>query len=84
MTVRSALFKKLFKKKAYHLVTYESGPSKTLVDYFLVMRYEKEFLKDMKVLTSEGFITQHKPLACDFMIRRERERDRERDLPLPW
>ena len=31
--------------RASHLVTYESGPSKTQVDYCLVRRIQRKFLK---------------------------------------
>ena len=45
----------LFKKRENHLVTYESGPSKTQVGHCLVglRRNQKKFLKDITVLPSE-------------------------------
>ena len=58
----------LFMKRVSHLVTYESDPSKTQVDYCLETRKQRKFLKDTKVLPNEECITQHKPLACDFNI----------------
>ena len=36
----------LLKMRATHLVTYESGPSKTNVDHCLVRRKQRKFLKD--------------------------------------
>ena len=36
--------------------------------YFLARRNERKFLKDIKLLPSEEFITQHKPLVCDFKL----------------
>ena len=51
----------LFKKRVSHLVTYESGPSKTQVGYCLVSRNKRKFLKDMIALPSENCISQHKP-----------------------
>ena len=60
----------LFKKRASHLVTYESGPSKTHIDYYLVRRNQIRFFKDLKVLPSEECITQHKLLVCYFKIRK--------------
>ena len=47
----------LFKKRASHLVTYESRPSK--VDYCLVRRDQMKFLKDMKIPRCEECVTQH-------------------------
>ena len=68
---------KLFKKRASHLATHESGPSKTQVKYCLVRRNQKQFLKDTKVLHCEECITQHKPLVCDFKIRKVKDTRRK-------
>ena len=76
MTVKSTFFKTNIKEKPSHLLTYESGPSKTLIDYCIVRRNERKFLKDIKALPSEEFITQYKPLACDFMIRNIKDTSR--------
>ena len=46
-----------FKKSESDLVTYESGPSKTRVDYSLVRRNQRKLLQDMKILPSEEYIT---------------------------
>ena len=59
-----------FKKRAIHLVTYESGPSKTQIDYCLVKRNQRNLLKDIKFLPNEEYITQHKPLVCNFKIKK--------------
>ena len=50
----------LFKKRTSHLVTYESCPLKSQVDYCLVRRNQRQFGGEC--------ITQHKPLECDFKI----------------
>ena len=62
----------LFKKRASHLVTYETGPSKTQVDYFLV-RSNQKLLKDKKVLPSDDYLSQPKPLVCEFKIRKVKD-----------
>ena len=59
----------LFKKKATHVVTYVSFPSKGQVDYCLVRRNQRKFLKDRKALPSEECVSKHRPLVCDFRIR---------------
>lgn len=46
----------LFKKRASHLVNYQSGPSRTLVDYCLVRINQRNLLKDIKSLSSEECI----------------------------
>ena len=38
----------LFTKRASHLVSYESGPSKAQVNYRLVRRNQRKFLKDLE------------------------------------
>ena len=58
-----------FQKRDTHLVTYESGLSKTQIDYCLVRRTQRKLLKDVKVVPGEECITQHKPLVCDFKIK---------------
>ena len=68
MTVENTIFK----MRASHLVTYKSGPSKTQVDFYFV-------LKDKKVLPSVEFITQHKLLVCDF---KESKRCQEKNCTL--
>ena len=62
-----------FKKRVSHLVTHESRPSKTQLDYCLIRRNQRKFLKDMKVLPSEECITQYKPLVCDFKKRKVKD-----------
>ena len=47
MAVCDTFFKK---KKARYLFIYESGPSKTQVDYCLIKRNQRKFLKDIKLL----------------------------------
>ena len=60
----------LFKNKASHLVTYKPGPSKIQVDYCLVRRNQRKFLKDIKFLRSKECITEHKVLVFEFKIRK--------------
>ena len=60
----------LFHKRKSHPVTYESGPSKMQVEYCLVRRDQRKFVKDMKALPSERCITQHKQVLCNFKIRK--------------
>ena len=60
----------LSKKTASLFVIYESSPSKTQVDYRLVWRSQRSFLKDVKILPSKECITKHKPLLYDFKIRK--------------
>ena len=56
----------LFKKMASHLVAYESGLSKFQLDC-LLKRSQMMFLKYAKVLPSDEYINQHKPLVCGLL-----------------
>ena len=49
----------IYKKRSSHLITYESGPSKTEVDYYFVWRNKRKFFKDIKILPIEECITEH-------------------------
>ena len=49
----------IFQKRSSHLITYESGPSKTEVDYYFVWRNKRKFFKDIKILPIEECITEH-------------------------
>ncbi|KAK3856635.1 hypothetical protein Pcinc_037055 [Petrolisthes cinctipes] len=60
----------VFKKRESHLVTYESGTAKTQVDYLLVRKKDRKLLSDVKVIPSEEIVTQHKPVVCDFKVKK--------------
>ena len=60
----------IFKKRNSHLVAYESGIAMTQVDYILVKKKDRRYLQDVKVIPGEKFVTQHKPVICDFRIKK--------------
>src|ERR1700757_2050050 len=49
-----------FTKEESKKVTYESGGTRTVVDYVLVRRKVLSAVKDMKVIRGEACLTQHK------------------------
>jgi hypothetical protein len=53
-----------FTKEESKKVTYESGGTRTVVDYVLVRRKVLSAVKDMKVIRGEACLTQHKLLVC--------------------
>ena len=64
-----------FNKSASHLITYQSGPCKTQVEYFLERKNQRKLVKDVSIHPSEDCISQHKPLVYDvydFKIRKIR------------
>ena len=42
----------------------------TQVDRCFIRKNQRKFFKDINILTSEECITQHKPLVCDFKLRK--------------
>ena len=42
----------------------------TQVDYILVKKKDRKYLQDVKVIPGEEFVTQHKPVICDFRIKK--------------
>ena len=58
-----------FKKRESHLITYQSGKSKTQVDYFLFKRRDLKLVQDIKVIPSEEIAPQHKLLVCDIKVK---------------
>ncbi|XP_046843857.1 uncharacterized protein LOC124437940 [Xenia sp. Carnegie-2017] len=63
-----------FIKEESKLVTYESGNSRTVVDYILVNEEERKNVKDAKVIAGEECVTQHKLLVMDWRIRKVKRR----------
>src|SRR6188768_3362291 len=49
-------------------ITYQSGDSKSQIDYILVRRKDKSFLKNVTVINGEACITQHKLLLCNIEL----------------
>src|SRR6201986_2446934 len=45
-------------------ITYESGDSKSEIDYILVRRKERSVVKDVTTISGEACATQHKLLLC--------------------
>ena len=56
--------KTIFDKRAIHLVTYESGPSKTLVDYCLVRRNQRTFGRAILMSFYNDEIKRHLGIVC--------------------
>ena len=53
-----------FQKDVGKLVTYESGGCKTVVDYILIRKSERNLLRNVTVMRGESCLQQHKLLVC--------------------
>ncbi|XP_016467038.2 uncharacterized protein LOC142173518 [Nicotiana tabacum] len=69
-----------FPKRKEHLVTFQSSAVKTQIDYLLLIRCDRRFCKDCKVIPGETLETQHRLLVMDvnIMIRRKKRHARGR------
>ena len=57
-----------FTKRESHIITYESGSNKSVVDYILLKKHHLKLVKDIKVIPSEEAVPQHKLLVCEIVI----------------
>jgi hypothetical protein len=66
-----------FKKDDCQLMTYESGGSKTVVDYILVRRKDRRMVQNVTVMHGESCLQQHKLLVCMLQVKECEKRRRE-------
>ena len=60
-----------FKKAKNKLITYEQKRTiQTQIDYFMVRRKDRNFVKDVKVIPNEECVKQHKLLVCDLRLKK--------------
>ena len=58
-----------FKKDIGRLITYESGDSRTVVDYILIRKAERKWVRNVNVIPDEACLQQHKLLVCMLNLR---------------
>jgi hypothetical protein len=58
-----------FQKGERQKVTYESGGNRTVIDYVLIRRCDREDVRDVKVIGSEACISQHKLMVCVLVLK---------------
>ena len=57
-----------FTKKENHLMTYNSGPYQSQVDYVLTRKQHLSMVRDVKVIPGEECIAQHHLLVCSLKL----------------
>ena len=57
-----------FQKRDSRKISYESGGCKTVVDYVLVRRCNRQMVRDVNVIPSEACVPQHKLLVCEMVL----------------
>ena len=65
----------MFKQRPSRLITFESGGIKSQIDYFLVGRLDRKFVKDVKAIDGEEYALQHRLLVCDVKLSWSREKE---------
>ncbi len=58
-----------FKKRNSHLITYESGPDKTQIDFIMYRKNMRRMVTDVKVIPGEECAPQHHLLVCDMRLK---------------
>ena len=57
-----------FKKKDKRLITYVSGTVRSQLDYIMVKRKDKKFVKDVKMVPKEKIVRQHQLLLYEIIM----------------
>ena len=52
--------KRFFKKEDSNLITYQSGDNRIMIDYLMVRKTNSFLVKDVKVISIEKCISQHR------------------------
>ena len=63
----------LFRKRLSRLITYESGGWQTQIDYILVRKSDRKVVKDVKVVSDEECVSQHRLLVCNIVVKNAKE-----------
>jgi hypothetical protein len=67
-----------FDKDEEEKVSYESGGCRSVIDYFLVPKYEKMRVTDVKAVVGESCMAQHRLMVCEWGMY---ERAEEKSAP---
>ena len=57
-----------FKRQKNKLATYVSGDTVSAIDYLLLQRCDRRYIKDVKVIAGEECVSQHRLLVGDVII----------------
>ena len=57
-----------FNKEDSKLITYQSGDNRSMIDYLMVRKTDRCLLKDVKIISSEECVLQHRMVICRLVI----------------
>jgi hypothetical protein len=72
-----------FEKEEAKKITYESGGSRTVIDYVLVRKADRRLIQDVKVIPGEACLTQHKLLVAVLTIKPNTKKAKELFISRP-
>ena len=49
-----------YSRRKTKLITYQSGDNRSMIDYLMVRKTDRCLMKDVKVISSEEFVPQHR------------------------
>ena len=67
------VYNTLFRKRMSRPITYESGGCQTQIYNILVRKSDRKVVKDVKVVSGEECVSQHRLLVCDIVVKNAKE-----------
>ena len=67
----------LCRKRVNRLITYQSSGCQTQIDYILVRKSDRKVVKDVKVVSGEEYVSQHRLLVCNIVVKNAKEVERK-------
>ncbi|MBJ5695526.1 hypothetical protein JGG83_23020, partial [Salmonella enterica subsp. enterica serovar Derby] len=71
----------VFRREEKRLVTYESGGTKSMLDYILLRKTDRRKVRNIKVIPGEECVTQHHLVVEDFVTRKLQKKGKQLHAP---
>ena len=83
--VDMAVCNTFFKKEDSKLITYQSGDNRSMIDYMLVRKTDRCLVNDVKVISSDECVTQHRMVIGRLVIPKKPQKKKIVKFgPKPW
>ena len=63
-----------FKKEDSKQITYQSGDNRSMIDYLMVRKTDRCLVKDVKVISSEECVTQHRMVRLVIALKPQKKK----------
>ncbi|MBJ3377361.1 hypothetical protein JGC18_24975 [Salmonella enterica subsp. enterica serovar Typhimurium] len=75
----------VFRREEKRLVTYESGGTKSMLDYILLRKADRRrMVRNIKVIPGEECVTQHHLVVGDFVMRKMQKKGKQLHVVRLW